>query len=204
MSRVLAWAWVPGHPRTKGSLDPRKGGGLTDSAASKRWRAQLVSAVRAARSAAPRALKTSQGPIAIEALCFEPLSAAERAITYEDNGWLPVATAPNQSNGDLDKLLRNLLDALAVDLVSNDQRKGADVFTNDAQVVEIHTHKLIEIDPHGAGILVRVTEQDPADVALIRQHAANMLWCAERGFLPDGEIAPRFSVNSIDAPLERD
>lgn len=198
MSRVLAWAWIAGHPRTKGSLDPRKGGGLTDSAASKRWRAQLVSAVRAACSAAPRAPETSSGPIAIEALCFEPQSASEWV------GDQPVATAPNQSNGDLDKLLRNLLDALAVDLVNDDRRKGADVFVNDAAVVEIHTHKLIEIGPYGPGILVRVSEQDAAEVALIRQHAANMLWCAERGFLPDGEIAPRFSVNSIDAPLERD
>lgn len=202
MSRVLAWAWIAGHPRTKGSLDPRKGGGLTDSAASKRWRAQLVSAVRAACSAAPRAPETSSGPIAIEALCFEPDGAAEPiAEAFPD---VRVATRDTTANGDLDKLLRNLLDALAVDLVGSDQRKGADVFCNDCQVVEIHTHKLIEVGPYGPGILVRVSEQDAADVALIRQHAANMLWCAERGFLPDGEIAPRFSVNSIDAPLERD
>lgn len=192
VSRVLAWAWIPGHPRTKGSLDPRKGGGLTDSPASRRWRAQMVQAVRAARSAGRGAPETALGPIGIEALCFEPQGAAEALVLEETE--VPVATARNTANGDLDKLLRNLLDALAADLKSGDRRKGADVFRDDCQVVEIRTRKLIEVGDFGPGILVRVIELDAVQVLVARSLAESMLWCAQRGFLPKGDLVAYIDV----------
>jgi len=190
MSRVLAWAWVPGQPRTKGSLDPRKGGGLTDSAASTRWRAQIVQRVRAARPVGPGAPETARGAILIECLCFMPQSAAEAVDDIEPATLAPIKETT--ANGDIDKLARNLLDALAVDLVHGDERKGADVYRNDCQVTDINFRKLIEIEPYGVGALFRVVELEPVEIYLARSLAESMLWCAERGFLPpEGSLVPR-------------
>jgi Holliday junction resolvase RusA-like endonuclease len=191
MSRVLAWAWVPGQPRTKGSLDLRRGGGMTDSAASRRWRSQIVQTVRVARSGSPSAPNVSMAAISVEALCFVPESAAE-AIDSGSGAGLATEAAIRESptNGDLDKLARNLLDALAVDLVHNDQRKGADVYRNDCQVTDIRFRKLVALPEYGVGILFRVIELDPIQVMVARQLSSSTLWCAEHGFLPDGELVP--------------
>lgn len=188
MSRVLAWAWVPGQPRTKGSLDLRKGGGMTDSAASRRWRSQIVQTVRVARSGGPEAPNVSTAAISVEALCFVPQSAAEEI--RGDHVAADAAIRESPTNGDLDKLARNLLDALAVDLVHNDQRKGADVYRNDCQVTDIRFRKLVALPEYGVGILFRVIELDPIQVMVARQLSSSALWCAEHGFLPDGELAP--------------
>lgn len=160
MIRVLTECWIPGRPRTKGSLNDHGNGGMSDSPESKRWRAHMVASVREAWRTEQGALSTR--PIRIEALCFMPETAAEE---LQDDNSVRAATSPKRTsgNGDLDKLARNLLDALARDL-HDDARKGADLFTDDTRVIDMPIRKVLE-GPLGPGILVRVTELDAAEVA---------------------------------------
>jgi len=161
VTRVLAECWIPGRPRTKGSLNDHGNGGMSDSPDSKRWRAHMVASVRDAASTEQGALSTR--PIRIEALCFMPATAAEE---LEDDGvtaYAATSTKRTSGNGDLDKLARNLLDALARDL-HDDARKGADLFTDDTRVIDMPIRKVLASSVFGPGILVRVTELDAIEV----------------------------------------
>jgi Holliday junction resolvase RusA-like endonuclease len=169
--RVLAECWMPGRPRTKGSLNDHGNGGMSDSPASVRWRAHMVASVRAAldvRSGYQPPL--SALPVRVEALCFMPGTAAESF--GEEGGVLAVAASSRlrtSGNGDVDKLARNLLDALARDL-HDDKHKGAGLFTDDMRVVDMPIRKVIE-GPLGPGILVRVTELDAIELARMQSLA---------------------------------
>jgi Holliday junction resolvase RusA-like endonuclease len=172
--RVLAECWMPGRPRTKGSLNDHGNGGMSDSPVSARWRAHMVASVRAALDAGSGyQAPLSALPVRVEALCFMPETAAEY---FEEEAGAMVFRAPAASstkrtsgNGDVDKLARNLLDALARDL-HDDKRKGADLFTDDMRVVDMPIRKVIE-GPLGPGILVRVTELDAIELARMQSLA---------------------------------
>lgn len=172
MSRVLTEVWMPGRPRTKGSLNDHGNGGMSDSPESKRWRAHMVASVREAWRTEQGALSTR--PIRIEALCFMPETTAEE---LEDDGvtaYAATSTKRTSGNGDLDKLARNLLDALARDLHA-DPRKGADLFTDDTRVIDMPIRKVLASSQLGPGILVRVTELDAAEVARMQALATAAL-----------------------------
>lgn len=120
MSPVLLLnLFVPGVPRPKGSLTPqrvRAGDGretgrvrLVDSDLSKRWRREVAAAVRTARGE-PREPYT--GPVVVGAR-FGFAACCKELIHDEPH------------IGDLDKLLRNVYDAL----------QDARVYANDRQVV---------------------------------------------------------------------
>jgi Holliday junction resolvase RusA-like endonuclease len=143
MSEWLLDFWVPGAPKTKGSLTPRAPRchccdacrgyvgqpQLRDSAGSKRWR-QLV-----AYSAECAMRGVTQG---------WPLTGpVELDLTY----CLPVDVAKliEQGSGDLDKLERNIFDAL----------QDAGVYANDAQVVAC-THRKWAEGAGGPGVRIRV------------------------------------------------
>ena len=163
--RTLAEVWIPGRPRTKGSLNDHGNGGMSDSPASKRWRAHMVDSVRMSFRVighAEAGTVPSVRPIRVEALCFMPAATAE---SMEDDEEIFAATSPKRTsgNGDLDKLARNLLDALARDL-HDDTKKGADLFADDVRVIDLPVRKVLE-GPLGPGILVRVTELDATEVA---------------------------------------
>lgn len=130
MIEVLRF-WVPGNPKTKGSLKVLNSGRLSgravlqDTPTSKRWR-QLV-AVRArdamgAAQLAPVLRETGKicalaGPVALRVEYFLPVSG-HRLI--------------EQGSGDVDKLDRNVLDAL----------QDANLYDNDSQVVRCWSDKL--------------------------------------------------------------
>lgn len=158
-TRVLAEVWIPGRPRTKGSLNDHGNGGMSDSPASKRWRAAMVDSVRANIGFGRPPL--SLQPIRVEALCFMPAATAE--LVGDDIVFAATSPKRTSGNGDLDKLARNLLDALARDL-HDDARKGAELFTDDVRVIDLPVRKVLE-GPLGPGILVRVTELDATEVA---------------------------------------
>lgn len=173
-TRILAECWIPGRPRTKGSLNDHGNGGMSDSPASKRWRAHMVDSVRDHIASPLLPAPMSKRPIRIEALVFMPSVTANEV---EDDVY--AATRRNTSNGDLDKLARNLLDALARDL-HDDQRKGADLFVDDVQVIDLPVRKVLE-GQLGPGILVRVTELDATEVARMQAMALAALDVVTRG-----------------------
>lgn len=85
LARAMIHVWIPGKPRTKGSLDAFH----QDTQQSKRWRSLMAYSLR------PWAGQLPAGtPVAVRA-------------TF----WLPADDVTTPNVGDLDKLARNLLDA---------------------------------------------------------------------------------------------
>lgn len=129
--------WVPGPPKTKGSLEVVNTGRnavggrvvLQDSSASKRWRKLVAYAAEQAKGSVwstPGGVHAYplDGPVAVD-------------LTFGLSGD-PVAVR----SGDLDKLYRNVLDALT----------DAGVYEDDVQVVRLSGSKS-EGEP---GVRVRV------------------------------------------------
>lgn len=147
---ILVDAWVPGTPRTKGSLDV-KGGHASDTPQSKRWRALLASAFKL--DAANR-----RGP-------FEVAGPYREAVAVEITAYLPPppdfdpaahGMAPVwRLAGDVDKLARNVLDALALDHASGQPSQlAAGVIVDDNLVVDLRITKFVA-GVNGAGMTVR-------------------------------------------------
>jgi Holliday junction resolvase RusA-like endonuclease len=122
--------WVSGPPKTKGSLDVvnsgRAGGRpvLQDSPASKRWRKLVAYCAEQEMRGVTQAWPLD-GPVAVD---------LEFVLSGD-----PVAVR----SGDLDKLYRNVLDALT----------DAGVYEDDVQVVRLSGSKVGDGDP---GVRVRV------------------------------------------------
>lgn len=122
--------WVPGPPKTKGSLDvvnSGRGGGrpvLQDSPASKRWRKLVAYLAEQAKRDATQGFP------------LDCAVAVDLAFVLSGD-----PTAPR--SGDLDKLYRNVLDALT----------DAGVYEDDVQVVRLSGSKVGDGDP---GVRVRV------------------------------------------------
>lgn len=128
MSVLLAEMWIPGRPRTKGSLKvitprgqrPRL---IEDHKHSKPWRTRMTHAIRDADTSFA---EPYTGPVAVTArFLFERHGPTAKTLPY------PTLNAGVNACGDLDKLLRNLLDAL----------QGAAVIVDDAQVCSVQTVK---------------------------------------------------------------
>lgn len=136
---ILTEVWVPGHPRTKGSL-AAKGGYATDTPESKRWRAFMAETVR--QDMARRTLARHNeiiapyphtGPVAVWFAVWLP----KRIVP------MPFETPIWSGAGDIDKLARNLLDALGSPR-REDRRDAplcAGVYLDDNQVVKISGEK---------------------------------------------------------------
>jgi len=132
MSIVGKWVWIPGAPKTKGSLEHRGHGQMKESVVgSKQWRMLMAERFRAAhKGAAPLV-----GGVGVEAYFIMPTVDVTVART-----------------GDLDKLLRNVLDAL----------QDAGVVTDDVQVGEIKAVKrAVRADLPHAGVHVRIRYWEP-------------------------------------------
>lgn len=133
---ILTEVWVPGHPRTKGSLTV-KGGYAADTAHSKRWRAFMAEQVRQdialrRNSAAPALNEVWPylGPVAVWFAAWLPKGSGT-AAPDEPPVWYGA--------GDVDKLARNVLDALAADAKNATMNGG--VYVNDNQVVRLSGEK---------------------------------------------------------------
>lgn len=122
--------WVPGCPKTKGSMEVQHARGgrgraprLVQSVdGSERWAALVAESVKNAM------LEPMSGPVAVR-MVF----------------WLPVADVAVGRPGDIDKLARNVLDALT----------KAGVYEDDAQVVEMPTYKYPARSEIGPGVLIQ-------------------------------------------------
>lgn len=144
---------VLGKPRPKGSLKPVRGRGsrhirlIEDNESSSEWRGWVVSSAMRATSAHPGPAGEGWcalvGPVVVDVVfSFEkPVGAPKRRETW------PVT----RSNGDADKLLRNVLDALV----------DAGVMGDDSQVVDVFGRKRYcgqypsALETPGAEIVVR-------------------------------------------------
>lgn len=142
---ILTDVWVPGPPRTKGSLTVVNAGSSTrkahvsDTAESRRWRALIVERVRDDRASTPgRPLDPFLGAVHVSALFHQRVEDVTRKVA---------------GSGDLDKLIRNVLDALSWNI---DPTKGAGVYRDDMQVSYISAGK-IPADPNrGPGLMLCV------------------------------------------------
>lgn len=120
--------WVPGLPRTKGSVRAQGRGGRivrsdTDPAGrseSERWARLIAASVPAAGLVGP--------------------------VTVRLDFWLPVADVTAAGSGDVDKLARNVLDALT--------RAGA--YGDDVQVKRLEVDKWPARAPYRPGLLLQV------------------------------------------------
>lgn len=123
--RLVLSCWVPGRPKTKGSLAVVNGrqGVASDTPASKRWR-QLMAYAVAGQIKAP-----IEGPVTVIAVFH-----------------LPVRDVAAGRVGDLDKLARNLLDALT----------DAGVYGDDVQVTRLLASKAEADEERGPGVDLRV------------------------------------------------
>jgi len=119
---LLVMAWVPGHPKTKGSMVVRnaKAGTMKEAVAgSTHWRQLIAARVRECR----QLVQAWDGPAGVTAYFYLPRD--------------DVTTA---RAGDIDKLTRNVLDAL----------EDAAIWVNDVQCVTLDVRKLgLARSPHG-------------------------------------------------------
>lgn len=136
---IITELFIPGRPVTKGSLT-RKGDWLTDTPQSKTWRRIMAGAIRddlARRHGTVPGGISYAGQVAVRAHWF-----------------LPVAPTAHGA-GDLDKLLRNLLDAL-----SAPSDRTTDVSLCAGAIVDDNQVTIIDSSKHGPdltpGVLVSV------------------------------------------------
>lgn len=114
--------WIPGQPKTKGSLDEFH----QDTPASRRWRQMMGYALAHNRDGVRFAKGTA---------------IATRAVFF-----LPTADPVTPNCGDVDKLLRNLLDAA--------QKPGL-IYPDDVQVVRAFVDKQAAGDgPTGVALCI--------------------------------------------------
>lgn len=120
---ILTEVFVPGVPKTKGSLNVRGKHVEEAVAGSERWRALVAERVRADR--ARRGLSVPcPGPVRVRLVAFFPESAAD----VRAQRWAPTVQT---AHGDVDKLARNALDAL----------KDAGAYADDSLVISVDQEK---------------------------------------------------------------
>lgn len=158
MSEILAEVWVPGRPRPKGSL--RCLGGKAhhmeeDNPASKPWRISMAGALRADRDRrwGVQAVAPWYGPVDVSVFAFfEPDGVGASSLGA------PLRT---HDGGDIDKLSRNVLDALQ-DGVGVGEK--AAVLGDDSLVIGLLAEKIFTNIAGEQGIWIRVTTVDDAEL----------------------------------------
>jgi len=136
--RLVLDCFVPGRPKTKGSVQVVNGrrGVVRDTPASHRWRQQVAYVARQVMADRARA---------------EPLSGR---IVVGLVFYLPVGDVTQRQCGDLDKLERNVLDALGCT-----DPDDARLYVDDVQVVRIVSEKRPATSNNPAGLSLRVWEE---------------------------------------------
>ena len=154
---IITEFWCPGQPRTKGSLDERH----QDTPQSKAWRRLMAGACRddlARRWPTPAMVPIPYpSPVAVTAYWFLPRE--------------PTAYGA----GDIDKLLRNLLDALSAPTPgrTTDASLCAGAIRDDNQVVGI-PESWQYYDPQCPGVLVQMRALTSGEVAIMRSDAIGL------------------------------
>lgn len=153
---MITEVWVPGHPKTKGSMTTagRRGGQMRESVDNTPWRAlvtRMVAADLLARGTVDGLFlgRTTFAPVRVD-LAF----------------WLdhPDPCEPKPGAGDVDKLVRLVLDAL----------KDATVYVDDNQVILGPVPKFSSKGvPGNAGVLIKAREVTEAEMRELEIEAEN-------------------------------
>ena len=166
-SGVLLAAKVTGRARTKGSLKPictrdRKhtvylSEQVQDSGA---WRKLVARRLREAQLAQHGEFLRYAGPVEVRLVFFMPRTAAVAGgpIPTHDTEWPTAITV-----GDIDKLTRNVLDAMLTPKDKAEAVKCSALLADDSQVVLLSVGKfwVPEGEEPGVQILVLKTEPEP-------------------------------------------
>lgn len=161
MSEILAEVWVPGRPRPKGSLRCRGGASHTmeeDNPESKPWRIKMAGALRADRDRrvrglffAPESRGTWRGAVEVSFIAFfDPISEAAELLGA------PLRPA---DGGDVDKLKRNVLDAL-----QDGNASSPAVIGDDSLVVGALGEKVFTYERGQQGIWIKVATVDAEEL----------------------------------------
>lgn len=174
--KLLTRVWVPGNPRTKGSLEVVNAGArgrkpvVQDTEASRRWLMLVVDAVRGdlfRRHGGQ--YQPARGPIYLHC----PFWLAVPARVGDED--IALAGIWHQA-GDSDKLMRNVMDALSSpkDPTDPDEvRKRAGLYVDDVQVQSIVAPKYgCGPDQPAPGVALEAYELLPSELVRTRAHAA--------------------------------
>jgi Holliday junction resolvase RusA-like endonuclease len=151
----LLRVFVPGHARSKGSLKPvvdwrRRKVWLEEQVSlSKPWRKTVQAYVvrqvwkdRPVLVAGEESWKPYPGPVAVSVDFVFERPKSGQGLTDR----FPIVSAGPNAIGDLDKLIRNILDALQV-------QSGAGLITNDAHVCKIISRKVYSVGELGGAYI---------------------------------------------------
>lgn len=181
--KLLTATWVPGHPRTKGSLELVNAGGRTktgarrapalqDSDASRTWLLLTVGRVREdLRRRAPYHRPSTEPIYARMAFWIPPYHR------IAESGIDELAAAAWERAGDVDKLARNVLDALSAPDADTEtaRRKRAGVYADDVQVQTMNVERYAASDFSPPGCALEIYELTTSEVVGARRRAAD--WC---------------------------
>lgn len=171
---LVTACWVPGIARTKGSLNFHGDGKVSEGVAmSKEWRVEVRKAVRADRDR--RGLTVpSRGPIAVRMHCWVEASND--------------ADGASIGRGDLDKLQRNVGDALAddaYDVAKMATVPGTRAILNDNQIIVWDPAKHVgQVAGRGYGMYLEVWELDCDEARRMATYAEEKL----QRFLGSGKV----------------
>ncbi len=158
---IITELWIPGRPVTKGSLTVVNGV-PKDTPQSKAWRRIMAGAVRddvrwrhVAYHRTPEFGEPGHrfGPVERVKLPY----AGPVAVTA---AWFLPAPVLQYGAGDLDKLLRNLLDALSASGErTQDRSLCAGAIVDDNQVQNVDSWKFCDAETPGVAVQVRALSQ---------------------------------------------
>jgi len=159
---ILADFRVNGRPRTKGSLktycmkDAKHTVRVQEEVAeSKSWRMRVARASREYQLAEFGALRQFGGAVEVRIVMWFPREQAVNGgpIPSHDTPW-PVAI----TIGDVDKLARNVLDALSLPTKRAHIPLTSGLIRDDSQVVSLAVLKFWETEENPAGMWILVTD----------------------------------------------
>lgn len=137
---VLCEAWIPGHAKTKGSLEHIGGGKMRESVTgSKTWRQLAARMVKPFVNGEPY-----RGRVGVLVTSF--LKPPERMSLAQAREWIL-----GDKSGDADKLLRNVCDAIGCE-----DKDDARLILNDGQVSPGVSYKRLAYGGSLPGQMIRV------------------------------------------------
>lgn len=144
MGNLITRTFIPGQPKTKGSMTPIGNGRMTQTVpGSEQWARIVKYGVQADRR--NRGLTVpAQGAVSVDLV-----------FAIHPGAMAPVVGLPVRArSGDVDKLARNILDALT----------EAGAIQDDVLVAKL---SCVKIFSERSGVAITVTELDDAEMALI-------------------------------------
>jgi hypothetical protein len=152
---VVTEVWVPGAPKTKGSLDFKGGYAEESVIGSKIWRRLVAERVVSERMRRGLFVPTS-APVGVRVLSRLPVPVELADLAP---GALIDHAPIEERVGDTDKLYRNVLDAL----------QDAGAYRNDNQVCKLSGGKVYATDSEPQGAFIQCWELLPWEIRALRR-----------------------------------